>query len=148
MDDKAFKTKRGTFFVYFQKFFLINKLKKRGGRKMKKGIKIFHKVGFLFFILNAFALAKTSNGGKTQIFGKLVQWAADSWSDIQIFGTFAGLIAIGWFAFNQMADHETSRTMIKIGSIVLIIVAIWFIEPTVKALGGSTIAIEYIKAIR
>ena len=60
----------------------------------------------------------------------------------------AGLIAIGWFAFNQMADHETSRTAIKIGSIVLIIIAIWFIEPTVKALGGSTIAIEYIKAIK
>ena len=99
-------------------------------------------------MFNALALAKTSNGGKTQMYGKLVQWAADSWSDIQIFGTFAGLIAIGWFAFNQMADHETSRTMIKIGSIVLIIVAIWFIEPTVKALGGSTIAIEYIKAIR
>ncbi|MBB1534209.1 hypothetical protein [Leptotrichia sp.] len=114
---------------------------------MKKGIETFHKIGVLFLLSSISVLAKTSNGGKTQIFGKLVQWAADSWSDIQIFGTFAGLIAIGWFAFNQMADHETSRTMIKIGSIVLIIVAIWFIEPTVKALGGSTIAIEYIQTI-
>ena len=113
---------------------------------MKKGIKTFHKIGVLFFLSNILVLAKTSNNGKTLILGKLVQWAADSWNDIQIFGTFAGLIAIGWFAFNQMADHETSRTMIKIGSIVLIIVAIWFIEPTIKALGGSTIAIEYIRA--
>ena len=102
---------------------------------MKKRIKTFHKVGFLFFMLNILVLAKTSNNGKTQIFGKLVQWAAESWGDIQIFGTFAGLMAIAWFAFNQMADHET-----------LIIIAIWFIEPTVKALGGSTIAIEYIRA--
>lgn len=113
---------------------------------MKRRIKTFHKVGFLFFMLNILVLAKTSNNGKTQIFGKLVQWAAESWGDIQIFGTFAGLMAIAWFAFNQMADHETSRTAIKIGSIVLIIIAIWFIEPTVKALGGSTIAIEYIRA--
>lgn len=114
---------------------------------MKKQIKSSYKVGFLLLLLSSIVLSKTATNGQSQIFGKLVEWISQSWSDIQIFGTFAGLIAIGWFAFNQMADHETSRTMIKIGSVVLIIVAIWFIEPTVKALGGSTIAIEYIQAI-
>lgn len=114
---------------------------------MKRLAKSVNKVGVLFLLMSSFAIAKTSSSGSSQIFGKLVQWLAESWSDIQIIGTFAGLMAIGWFAVQQMADHETSRTTIKIVGIILIIAAIWFIEPTVKALGGNTIAIEYIQML-
>ena len=54
---------------------------------MKKQIKSSYKVGFLFLLLSSIVLSKTATNGQSQIFGKLVEWISQSWSDIQIFGT-------------------------------------------------------------
>lgn len=101
----------------------------------------------VFLLFSSTIFGKTAESGTTKIFGELVKWLASAWKDIQLVGTFGGIIAIGWFAFNQMADHETSRTMVKIGGVIVVILAIWFIEPTIQAMGGNVISSEYIQMV-